>query len=516
MKKRLLPLTVPGLSLRNVILWNNSSCTHTKDYSFRFTPPFKIMALLIAVLFFTNCQKKGSPGAPVLSTSPSQIDLPAGGGTANLTINCNAQWNISNAASWLQLSKTSGNNDSSVITLTAGFNGTGSTRSVVLNINADNGQARRVTVSQGSQIYPSYNTSPKPSDSIGMSTAVQLAAKFKLGWNIGNTMEATGAETAWGNPLITESYVKYIKQLGFTSIRIPCAWDSHLDNKATAHIDPTWLNRVKDVVGYCVNNGMYVMLNIHWDGGWLENNITKVKQDSVSAKQKALWEQIATAMRDFDEHLMFASANEPAADNADGMAVLTVYHQTFVNAVRSTGGKNSYRVLILQGPSTSMSLTSQLMNTLPSDPTANRLMVEIHNYTPAQFCFLNEDASWGKMFYYWGSGHHSTIEPDRNATWGEEDSHITDFNSMKTKFVDKGIPVLMGEYGAYRRDGTAHVPQDLPTHEASVDYWITFVTKQALAHGIKPFWWDTGGAVDRQNNTIKDQRTIDAIIAGGQ
>jgi len=370
--------------------------------------------------------------------------------------------------------------------------------------------------SQIAQLYPSYNKSPQAPDSTGMSTAVQLAAKFKLGWNIGNTMEATGGETSWGNPPITGSYVKFVNQLGFTAIRIPCAWDSHVDNKATAHIDQNWMNRVKEVVGYCVNNNIYVMLNIHWDGGWLENNISKVKQDSVSAKQKAFWEQIATAMRDFDEHLIFASANEPAAANAEEMDVLTVYHQTFVNAVRSTGGKNSYRVLVLQGPGTNMGLTSDLMNTLPKDPVANRLMVEVHNYTPAQFCFLNEDASWGKMFYYWGSGHHSTIEPDRNATWGEENDHIADFDKMKAKFVDKGIPVLLGEYGAYRRDGSAHVPKDLATHEASVDYWITFVTKEALARGIKPFWWDIGVALDRRNNTVKDQRTIDALMAGAR
>lgn len=476
----------------------------------------KIMGLFLTVLFFTNCHKKASPGAPELSASPSAINFPAGGGTADLTINGNAAWSISNVDSWLQLSKTSGNSGSSAIRLTASSNGTGGNRSAVLTVNAENGQARRVTVSQAGQLYPSYNTSPQAPDSTGMSTAVQLAAKFKLGWNIGNTMEATGGETSWGNPLITGSYVKSVKQLGFTAIRIPCAWDVHVENKATAHIDQNWMNRVKDVVGYCVNNNMYVMLNIHWDGGWLENNISKAKKDSVSAKQKALWEQIATAMRDFDEHLMFASANEPAADNAEEMEVLALYHQTFINAVRSTGGRNSYRVLVLQGPSTSMSLTADLMNTLPNDPVPNRLMVEVHNYTPAQFCFLNEDASWGKMFYYWGSGHHSTIEPDRNATWGEENDHIADFDKMKAKFVDKGIPVLMGEYGAYRRDGSAHVPKDLATHEASVDYWITFVTKEALARGIKPFWWDTGGALDRGNNTVKDQRTIDALLAGAK
>lgn len=477
--------------------------------------PLALMPL-IALLFITSCHKKGTPVAPELSAAPSQINLPAEGGTADLTINTNAQWSVSNAASWLQLNNTSGNSGSSTIRLTAGFNGTGANRSTVLAVNAENGQARRVTVSQAAGLYPSYNTSPKAPDSIGMSTAVQLAAKFKLGWNIGNTLEAIGGETAWGNPQITESYVKAVKQLGFTAIRLPCAWDTHVDNKATAHIDQNWLNRVKDVVGYCVNNGLYVMLNIHWDGGWLEKNITKAKQDSVNAKQKALWEQIATAMRDFDEHLMLASANEPDADNEEEMAVLASYHQTFVNAVRSTGGRNSHRVLIVQGPSTSATLTAELMNTLPKDPVANRLMVEVHNYTPSQFCFLNEDVSWGKMVYYWGNGYHSTIEPDRNPTYGEESAHIADFKKIKEKFIDKGIPVLMGEYGAYRRDGSAHVPKDLALHNASVDYWITFVTKEALASGIKPFWWDIGDALDRRNNTVKDQRTIDAIIAGGK
>jgi len=474
-----------------------------------------MIGFLMAILFFTGCKKKNDSANPELSASPSEINLPAEGGTADLTINGNAQWTISNAASWLQLSKTSGTSGSNSIQLTSSSNETGSARSIFLSVNASNGQARRVRVSQLPTIYPSYNTSPKLPDSTGMSTAVQLAAKFKLGWNIGNTLEAPNGETGWGNPQITESYIKFVKQQGFTAIRLPCAWNwTHLSNEKTAQIDANWLNRVKEIVGYCVNNDLYVMLNIHWDGGWLENNITKLKQDSVSAKQKALWEQIATAMRDFDEHLMFASANEPAADNAEETEILAQYHQTFINAVRSTGGRNSHRVLILQGPSTSATLTADLMSTLPKDPVANRLMVEVHNYTPSQFCFLGEDVSWGKMVYYWGKGNHSTIEPDRNPTYGEEDAHIADFDKIKTKFVDKGIPVIMGEYGAYRRDGSAHVPKDLALHNTSVDYWTTFVTKEALARGIKPFWWDTGGALDRGSNAVKDQRTIDALIAG--
>jgi aryl-phospho-beta-D-glucosidase BglC (GH1 family) len=475
---------------------------------------YRMIGFLMAILFVIGCKKKDTV-TPELSASPSEINLASEGATADLTINGNASWTISNLASWLQLSKSSGNSGSNTIQLTAGANETGASRSVFLSVNSSNGQARRVKVSQVPTIYPSYNTSPKSPDSTGMSTAVQLAAKFKLGWNIGNTMEAPNGETGWGNPQITESYVKFVKQQGFTAIRLPCAWNwTHISDEKTAKIDPAWLNRVKEIVGYCVNNDMYVMLNIHWDGGWLENNISKAKQDSVNAKQKALWEQIATSLRDFDEHLMFASANEPAADNAEETAILASYHQTFVNSVRSTGGRNSHRVLIVQGPSTSATLTSELMNTLPSDPAANRLMVEVHNYTPSLFCFIGEDQSWGRMIYYWGNGHHSTIEPDRNATFGEENDIISDYNKVKAAFIDKGIPVIMGEYGAYRRNNSNHVPLDLATHEAAVDYWITFNTKEALARGIKPFWWDTGGALDRSNNTVKDQRTIDALIAG--
>jgi endoglucanase len=466
----------------------------------------KLLPFLISILSFISCEKNGAVD-PQLLISKSIVDFTADGGASAFVLICNSQWSITNAAySWLQVNHTSGNSGSDTIKVTTGLNVTGSNRSTVLVVNSSNGQARRVTVSQVNQIYPSYNTSPKAADSSGMGyTAVQLAEKIKLGWNIGNTMEAPGGEGGWGNPPITEDYVKFVKQLGFNAIRIPCAYNmGHTDNSTTAHIDPNWLNRIKEVVGYCVNNDMYVLLNIHWDGGWLEQNCTTTKKDSVNARQKAYWEQIATTLRDFDEHLMFASANEPNTNNdVAKMKVLFSYHQTFVNAVRSTGGRNVYRVLVVQGQ-------SDLMNSFPADPTPNRMMYEEHTYTPFQFTALDADANWGKMFYYWGTGHHSAIEPDRNATWGEEATQIEYFQKIKGKFIDKSIPVLLGEYGAYRRIS----PKDSATHNDAIDYWITFVTKQAITNGVKPFYWDTGGALDRRNNTVLDKRTIDAIIAG--
>lgn len=341
------------------------------------------------------------------------------------------------------------------------------------------------------------------------STATDIAARIQLGLNIGNTMEAIGGETNWGNPLITQALIDTAKASGFDAIRLPCAWDQY-SNATTAKINASWLDRVKQVVQYCINANMYVLLNIHWDGGWLENNVTPAKKDAVVAKQKAFWEQIATHLRDFDERLIFASANEPNCETAEQMEVLYAYHETFIDAVRSTGGRNAYRVLVLQLPNVNVDLSKTLWTRMPGDQLANRLMVEPHFYSPPNFCILTEDASWGKMFYYWGKDYHSTIEPDRNATWGEEemvDAHMALANQL---FVSKGIPVLLGEYGAPRRS----TPLDLTMHLASRAHWMKYVTQKARANGLLPFLWDTGDLINRQTYAVKDQQGLDALLEG--
>jgi hypothetical protein len=347
---------------------------------------------LITILSCFSCKKDDVE--PKLSVSTTTLSFSAEGGTHEVTISSNDSWNISSSApEWLQISQVNGNSGEATIELTAAENTTDAVRTTVVIINSDNGQSRRITVSQAlgvppiPDIYPSYNTSPLPPDATGMSSnAVELAAKIKLGWNLGNTLEAmvnttSGSETVWGNPLTTKAHIDLVKASGFNAVRLPCSWNGYLENTATAEIKLSWLNRVKEVVQYCVDNDMYVLLNIHWDGGWLDENISAAKQQVTRAKQKALWEQIATHLRDFDEHLMFASANEPPVDNADKMTILNSYHQAFMDAVRSTGGKNAHRVLVVQGPSTDIEKTAELMTTLPSDAVANRLMVEVHYYT---------------------------------------------------------------------------------------------------------------------------------------
>jgi len=346
---------------------------------------------------------------------------------------------------------------------------------------------------------------------IGMnSDALTLASKMYAGWNIGNTLEAIGGETAWGNPKITESYVKALKNLGFNAIRIPCSWDQYIENTTTYKIKDSWLDRVNEVVGYCVNNDMYAIVNIHWDGGWLENNCTPDKQDANNKKQQALWTQIANKLNHYDEHLLFAGTNEPNVDNdAAKMVVLKSYLQTFIDAVRATGGYNAVRNLIVQGPNTDIAMTNTLFGSMPADVVKNRLMVEVHYYNPWTFCGMSQDESWGRMAYYWGD--YKVPGSDRNATFGDETEMKGLFAQMKTKFVDKGIPVILGEYGAI----TIHTGIDnQEAHDLSRQQYDRTVTRDAKNYGLVPFYWETGGVIDRNTGNVKKSYDFNGIMEG--
>ncbi|WP_111642287.1 glycoside hydrolase family 5 protein [Marinimicrobium alkaliphilum] len=366
-------------------------------------------------------------------------------------------------------------------------------------------------------IFPDYNSDPLPPDDAGMTaTASDLAAGMGLGWNIGNTLEAIGGETAWGNPEVTPELIALVKEAGFNAIRIPVAWHQYAD-EATAEIDADWLNRVRDVVQMVVDEDLYAVVNIHWDGGWLENNIGAEVDDEINDRQRAYWEQIATHLRDFDAKVIFAGTNEPNVENADQMDTLMVYLQTFIDAVRATGGRNAYRTLVVQGPLTDIELTSELWTRMPEDSVPDRLMMEVHFYTPYNFALMPEDQSWGNRFFYWGEGNRSSTDTDHNPTWGEE-AHIDDLMAlMRHQFVDQGIPVLLGEYSAVRR--THLEGEALELHNASRAYYHRYVTEQAFANGLLPFYWDNGGLgnnafglFDRNNLTLHDEQVMDALL----
>jgi hypothetical protein len=152
------------------------------------------------------------------------------------------------------------------------------------------------------------------------------------------------------------------------------------------------------------------------------------------------------------------------------------------------------------------------MNTLPTDKVANRMMAEVHYYTPWNFCGMSKDETWGNQFYYWGASNHSATDTAHNPTWGEEATVDANFALMKKQFVEKGIPVIIGEFGASAR--TNLTGDALKLHLASRAYYFKYVTKQAIANGFLPFFWDTGGLINRNNFTVADQPTLDGLIQG--
>jgi len=353
-------------------------------------------------------------------------------------------------------------------------------------------------------------------------TATSLYAEMGMGWNLGNTMEVPGDPTAWGNPLPTRTLIDSVKAAGFSTIRIPCAWYSHTEADSLT-IKPEWMAQVRQLVDDCIRDSLFVILNVHWDNGWLESHVDTTNSvfRQVNRRQGAYWRQIATAFRDCDRHLLLASANEPAMQDAwgtafgpDRMAVLNAYHQTFIDSVRATGGNNATRTLVIQGPRTDIELTESVMRTLPVDRVPARLMTEVHFY-PYQFSLMTEDADWGKVFWYWGQTNLSTgIDADRNTTWCGEAYVDSMFRKMQGQFVDKGIPVILGEFGAIKR--TTLTGDTLVRHLRSLRSFYSFVSASSRLHGIVPIAWDPGGDMKMIDRTgrIADLGLLNAMRAG--
>ncbi|HLP04779.1 MAG TPA: cellulase family glycosylhydrolase [Paludibacter sp.] len=345
-------------------------------------------------------------------------------------------------------------------------------------------------------------------------TAKQLATKMKLGINLGNTLECPYGETGWGAAYTTQRLIDSIKNAGFNTIRLPVAWFTHSDTVKNI-IQDAWLSRVREVVNYCIKDSMYVVLNIHWDSGWLENHVTVADSARVNARQKAYWTQIANYFKYYGDHLLFACANEPNnVDKAIGRTVFESYVQTFIKAVRGTGGNNSSRTLIFQG--------DMDYSGIPKDLISDRLMFEIHNY-PYQFSLQPEDMlnPWcggcGQMLYvcyYWGKGNHSLTDSKRNPSYDEEADIDKFFNTLKTRFTDKGVPVIIGEYAAWKRSNLV-AGADTALHYKSVEYYHYRIVKGALQIGAIPYRWDVpGGLFDRKTGKVSDWDIINAMKKG--
>ncbi|MGQ8366212.1 glycoside hydrolase family 5 protein [Glaciecola sp. 1036] len=359
-------------------------------------------------------------------------------------------------------------------------------------------------------VEPEYDI-PPDATSMRDLTSVEFAALLGEGINIGNSLEALDAngvpnETAWGNPPIYLELIQAIKQAGFDIVRLPVAW-SKFSDPDTYEIDDAWIARVKEVVDMILDEDMYVMINMHWDGGWMQP--TYAQQDEVNERITAMWRQIAIEFRDYDDHLLFAGTNEVMVTGDYGTpteeyyTVQNSFNQTFVDTVRQTGGRNYYRFLVVQGFNTNIDHTVNFA-VIPEDPEQQRLIMEVHFYDPFQFT-LDES---NDNITQWGA---NATDPDKTAGWGNEDFTDQQFDKMKTNFIDNGVGVILGEYGAILRTNV------IEQASYRVD-WNAHIVNAALVRGIVPIYWDNGatgnhglGVFDRVTGSQVYPDVIDVI-----
>jgi endoglucanase len=342
-----------------------------------------------------------------------------------------------------------------------------------------------------------------------LSSAMGFFNSMGLGINLGNTFEATGRnqtsnmknteswipssidahETAWGSPKITASIIQGYKAAGFDSLRIPVAW-SNLMDLTTYTIHPDLLNRVQEVVDWTLEAGMYAVVNLHWDGGWINN--FPDNYDECMKRYTRIWEQVAERFMDYDERLLFESQNEElgfdslwnkwggtGAANMSGKnkayAIVNDINQNFVDTIRASGGKNTDRFLVIAGYHTNIDNTCDPLYKMPDDP-ANRMAVKVHYYDPFGFTHLEKNEPWAQASWTWGT---RTDHADLNR----------ELDKMVKNFISKGIPVVIGEYGMAKQG---------VTQEQVTNYTLA-VTEAMYSRGMLPMLWCVQLQTDQLN-----------------
>ncbi len=335
-------------------------------------------------------------------------------------------------------------------------------------------------------------------------TTMEVVQEMGLGINLGNTMESSGMslgsvyayETGGGSPVITQPMIQGYADAGFGVLRVPVAW-SNLMNKQTYEISPDYIARVKEIINWAIGADMYVIMNIHWDGGWWTGFAKDDQRDKCFEKYESIWTQLCAEFGEYGDKLMFESLNEEGGwediwnrysnqgDKEKSFGILNDINQRFVNIVRGSGGNNEKRHLLIAGYNTDIELTCDPAFKMPNDP-AGRCAVSVHYYVPSTFAILEKDASWGKA----------------RTEWGDEND-IAELNKymdmMKTTFVNKGVPVIIGEYSACGKNKTQEMKR----------LYVTSVCEAAYTRGMCPVLWDvTDDYYIRSTATFKDKELL--------
>lgn len=318
----------------------------------------------------------------------------------------------------------------------------------------------------------------------------EVAAALGLGWNLGNQFDAhnngVASETAWGNPRASQKLFDAVAASGIRTVRIPVTWLGQFGSAPDYTINKDYLDRVAEVVGYAENSGLNAIINIHHDGAdgahWLDIKGAAndaAKNAEVKKQITAIWTQIAERFKDKGPWLIFESFNEIhdggwgwGANRNDGgkqYRTLNEWNQTFVDAVRATGGNNATRYVAVPGYVTNPELTMENL-VLPTDPV-QKTIVAVHFYDPNEYTLNAKFSEWG----------HTGKDKE---SWGDEQNVRDVFSKLKAKYVDNGIPVYIGEMGNVNRSTDRARKFRL--------YYMEYVAKAAYDNGLAPIIWDNG------------------------
>lgn len=386
------------------------------------------------------------------------------------------------------------------------------------------------TVVAGSFTAPfSVQAAKKDTTSFEDLNQSQIVEAMGPGWNLGNQLESVTdnvpEEINWGNPVITEKLIQSVKAAGFKSIRIPVSYFAKIDDDKDYTIDSKWLDRVQEVVNYCIKNDLYAVINIHGDGyntidgSWLLCN--GKNQTEIKKKYKKVWKQIAERFKNYDEHLLFESMNEEfdgsySEPNKEYYQNINDYNQIFVDTVRKTGDNNTKRWLIIPGWNTNIDYTAGDYGfKLPTDQYRNksidkeeqRIMISVHYYSPWDFC-----GGENCVITQWGN---EADDPSKTSTTCDETYMKNQLNLMKTTFADKGYPVFIGEYGSIGKT----------SYDSENEYYRAYFARKlcqlSRKNGCIPMYWDNGyngvhgfGLFDRTTCEVTQPVIIDAIMEG--
>lgn len=328
----------------------------------------------------------------------------------------------------------------------------------------------------------------------GAVDAGAMVEDMGFGTNIGNTLENTASwETGWGQPPVTRAFIDGIASRGIKTVRVPVAWDTYASNGI---VDPSHLARVKEVVGWIVDAGLYAIVNIHWDGGWIfnEHDANQYRlTDDVKSKFTSYWQQIASDLGDVGHHLILEGLNEEGRfyvngdpEQAPDYAALNQLNQLFVTTVRAQGGYNTSRALLIAGFNTDIELTCVDAFQVPADPAGpGKLFLSLHYYTPSTFTLLETVASWGSPATVWGSG--------------AEKAELQSLFEKAASFSSaKKIPIILGEFAVTRGENYVREPD-------SRVLWMESVAEAAMSRGMVPVLWDTGSEIERGDGSFSPE-----------